>query len=299
MNCRDFDEIADSYLSNELLVETNHEVIRHIEHCRECRELLAERRELRARLQSAVREADESKIDNAFSLRLRGELRSRVERPARSFARLRFAFASVAVVLLAILGIALFLTIGRKGVEQAAQPSEPADVNVIIPPDETRIVPAFLVKVSQDAFDDHINCALSHNLRELPISLEKAARTVDAVNLGFDRSVIQALQEKFGSEVKLVKAHYCVINGRHFTHVVIEEAGRTMSVLLTKRTDADPDAADPMPCGTSGDLTAACFSSGGYAVFVVSNSLESETLLVANTIAGAIVDHIGKVRVAA
>ena len=33
MRCEDFREIADSFLSDELLVETNHEVVRHLEDC--------------------------------------------------------------------------------------------------------------------------------------------------------------------------------------------------------------------------------------------------------------------------
>jgi hypothetical protein len=299
MNCRDFDEIVDSYLSNELLVETNHDVIRHLEHCRDCRELLAERRELRARLKGAIMNVEESQIDPAFAVRAREELRSKFERPARSFAGMRFAFAGLAVVMVAVVGVALLLISGRKPTEQAVLPPEPTPSNMIIPPEGTRVVPAFLVEVSRDAFDDHKNCALAHKLKERPISLEKAARTVDAVNLGIDRNVMEALRERFGNDAKLIKAHYCLINGRYFTHVVVAIANRTTSFLLTKQSDAERDSADPTPCGTDGNLSSACFSSGGYAVFVVSDSLESETLQVANTISGAVVRHIAKARVAA
>ncbi|MEQ1763198.1 MAG: zf-HC2 domain-containing protein [Pyrinomonadaceae bacterium] len=299
MNCKDLSEIVDSYLSNELLVETNHDVIRHLESCRDCREMLAERREIRARLKSAIIAADESQIDPQFSVRLREKLRSKGEQPAQSLAGLRFAFAGLAILLLVVLGLVYFAFSGGTKIEQAVTPPEAVPSNTSIPPDGTRVVPAFLVEVSHDAFDDHKDCALAHKLKERPISLEKAARTVDAVNLGFDRDVMDALRERFGNDAKLIKAHYCVINGRYFTHVVVALANRTTSVLLTKQTDAERDSADPMPCGTNGDLSAACFSSGGYAVFVVSNSLESETLQVANTISGAVVRHIAKVRVAA
>jgi len=298
MNCKDLSELVDSYLSNELLVETNHDVIRHLEHCRDCREMLGEHRELRARLKGAVIGADESQIDHAFAVRLREDLRSRSERPARSFAGLRFAFAGMVVVLVAIVGVWLMVNRGQDAVDQAtSQQSAPA--NTIIPPAGMQIVPALLSEVSHDAFDDHKNCALAHKLKERPISLVKAAQTVDVVNLGFDGNVIQALRERFGDSVKLIKAHYCVINGRYFTHVVVALASRTVSVLLTKQSNADRATVDPMPCGVDGDLSAACFSSGGYAAFVISNALESETLQVANTISGAVVNHIGKARIAA
>jgi anti-sigma factor RsiW len=53
MQCREFREIADSYLSNELMVETNPRVIAHLEQCAECRQELKARRELRGKLREA------------------------------------------------------------------------------------------------------------------------------------------------------------------------------------------------------------------------------------------------------
>lgn len=298
MNCKDLRELVDSYLSNELLVETNHDVIRHLEHCRDCREMLGEHRELRAALKRAVIGADESQIDHAFAVRVKAQLRSTHDRPAWSLAGFRFAFGGLAVLIVGIFGVWMFVNRSSEAVDQASVP-QPATANTIVPPAGMQIVPAFLAEVSHDAFDDHKNCALTHNLTERPISLEKAAQTVDVVNLGFDRSVIAALRERFGDEVELIKAHYCLINGRYFTHVVVGLANRTVSVLLTKWADGERASVEPMPCGRDGDLSAACFSSGGYAVFVISSSAESETLRVANTIAGAVADHIGRVRITA
>ena len=37
MHCRDVRELADSFLTGQLLVETNHEVVKHLETCPECR----------------------------------------------------------------------------------------------------------------------------------------------------------------------------------------------------------------------------------------------------------------------
>jgi predicted anti-sigma-YlaC factor YlaD len=54
MQCREFREIADSYLSNELMVETNHGVIAHLEQCAECRQELKARRELRGQASRGV-----------------------------------------------------------------------------------------------------------------------------------------------------------------------------------------------------------------------------------------------------
>ena len=54
-NCKRIRAFLDSYLNNELLVETAHEVLRHLADCHACAAVLAERERLKARLQSAVR----------------------------------------------------------------------------------------------------------------------------------------------------------------------------------------------------------------------------------------------------
>ena len=75
MNCKDFREIADSYLSDELLVETNHDVLRHLENCADCRCELAARRDLRERLREAVHSAPQSRINANFAVKLKNDLR--------------------------------------------------------------------------------------------------------------------------------------------------------------------------------------------------------------------------------
>ena len=58
MECRDVREMADSFLSEQLLVETNHELLRHLETCPVCRSEMADRRALRERLRSAFVQAE-------------------------------------------------------------------------------------------------------------------------------------------------------------------------------------------------------------------------------------------------
>src|SRR4051812_27466646 len=51
MQCREARDLLDSFLGQELLVETNHDVMRHLDGCPECRAELAARRQLRGILQ--------------------------------------------------------------------------------------------------------------------------------------------------------------------------------------------------------------------------------------------------------
>src|SRR6266404_5461844 len=75
MQCREVREIADSYLSNELMVETNHGVISHLEQCAECRQELKARRELRGKLREAFIKAPENQLQAEFATRLSTQLR--------------------------------------------------------------------------------------------------------------------------------------------------------------------------------------------------------------------------------
>ena len=49
--------MADSFLSDELLTETNHEILRHLDTCASCRAEIAVRRQFRASLQVAFERA--------------------------------------------------------------------------------------------------------------------------------------------------------------------------------------------------------------------------------------------------
>ena len=59
MQCRDVRELADSFLSEQLLVETNHELLRHLETCPDCRADIAGRRAIRDRLRGAFARAED------------------------------------------------------------------------------------------------------------------------------------------------------------------------------------------------------------------------------------------------
>jgi anti-sigma factor RsiW len=75
MRCRDLRDLADSFLSEQLLVETNHELLRHLDTCPDCRTDIAGRRAMRDGLRAAFGRAE--------------ALRSRPELAAELLAKLR------------------------------------------------------------------------------------------------------------------------------------------------------------------------------------------------------------------
>lgn len=291
MNCKDFKEIADSYLSNELLVETNHDVLRHLEACADCRNELSARRQLRERLRFAVMNAPESRINPGFAARVKSDLREQAFRKERSwsFAGSRTVFAGVAVVL-----IMAVVMIQNRRADQDVSWIEPTPVFTgIVLQEPLSFQRASFIEARNDAIEDHKHCALTHDLEEEPISLKEAGRRYGKANNGLDLAVINPLREAFGDQAKFVKAHFCIINNRHFAHVVIQYQKKIVSVLLTKREKADAlTDSDAISCNTTEDLRVACFESGGYSVFVVSDLNEGDNLLVARSISPSVKKHI-------
>ena len=98
--CEKIRRYFDSYLDNELLVETNHEVLGHLSACPDCRKVL----DARARLRQTVKSAVEKETAPASLL---ASVRSTIRR-RRSFFNLgirQWAMAAVAIAVLVAGGV--------------------------------------------------------------------------------------------------------------------------------------------------------------------------------------------------
>lgn len=292
MNCREFKELVDSYLSNELLVETNHSVLRHLESCSNCRAVLGDHREVRARLRNAVLNADESRIDQRFAVSVREKLRANSQRRS-SFAGiggLRLALAGVIGLVAIALGINFLVPRYLDKDDVALNPSANSVTNI------NSTAPAFdatFERVRHDAVDDHKNCALTHNLTERPITLDEAAKRFEPSNKDLDKTVISALRTSFGDDAEFIKAHYCLINGRAFAHIVLRHKGKVVSVLVNRDEEIveSPDSAGK-ECGADGSLNISCFRVGGFNIFVVSDLEKQINTNIAEAIEQPVKQHI-------
>ena len=80
LDCQHVREVMDSYLSEELSVETNHGVLRHVRECRECGAELKRRRRVRALLSESLDVAVDAD-------RVRARIANAVDRDQRSWKR--------------------------------------------------------------------------------------------------------------------------------------------------------------------------------------------------------------------
>src|ERR1051326_1468837 len=91
--CEKTRRYLDSYISNELLVETNHEVLRHLEKCPSCSSELEMRTRLRRHLKGVV---ERQSVPPDLQVRVREQIRSRSARPLWMFEWTRWAAAAAA-----------------------------------------------------------------------------------------------------------------------------------------------------------------------------------------------------------
>jgi predicted anti-sigma-YlaC factor YlaD len=178
VQCRDFRELADSYLSDELLIETNHDVLRHLEKCADCREELAARRELRRKLREGFQQAPDLQMSDEFANRLKDQLRETVLRRSHSQVPRRAAYIAVAAALV------IAAAIGFRIVQQGWRSQPPTVVSGVNPEDKpgqqrnssgSDLVNAAL---TESVIGDHRDCALSHRLEESP-----SASTTQVANM--------------------------------------------------------------------------------------------------------------------
>jgi len=257
----------DAYLSNELLVETTGEVLRHLEGCQACsREL-----ETRTRVRDALRRA-------AASQAAPDELRQSIERQLRKMEpgssgpgrRLAWAFALVALLVLG--GIVAQQQISvRRG---------------------KRIVDSVLAL----GVADHIQCAIKgHNYPDVAKPPAKLREQLGPQYAGLLEVVEQKLP---GFEV--LEAHICSVKGspRQYVHFITRGRGTILSVILTRRDGEELPQGRGLMLRNSGGvrlyeahlegMNAAGFESKGYFGFVVSDLNEPAISQIASELAPSV-----------
>src|SRR5215831_9351380 len=98
--CERTRKYLDSYITNELLVETNHEVLRHLEHCPACSVEAETRQQLRTRLKSAVKTQS---VPPELPALIRERIRTEESRTSSSWGWMRWPMTAAASVALCTL----------------------------------------------------------------------------------------------------------------------------------------------------------------------------------------------------
>jgi hypothetical protein len=257
MECRDLRVLADSFLSEQLLVETNHEVLRHLETCPACRADIAGRRAMRDGLRAAFGRAEALRPRPDLAAELLATLRPVQPEMISRRSVLQSWWALAAGVALAA-GGGLF-------VRQSASRSR-------------------LAALAREAAGDHQNCAVQFNLAERPIRLEDAGRRYGAPFGALATFELPA----FDGSVEPLERHACVYQGRRFGHIVFRYRGALTSLLVTDSASAASPELEPNSAGPA----VASLPAGRFAGFVVADLDRAHVLQLARTLAPPLSRHL-------
>jgi anti-sigma factor (TIGR02949 family) len=253
----------DAYLSNELLVETTSEILRHLETCEACtREL-----ETRARVRGFVRRAA-ANLMPPEELRLSIQRRLRETQPGLwgGSRQLNWAVALAGIVVIVLGGI-----VTREWVRVLRG---------------RRIVAGALAL----GVSDHVQCAIKgHNYPEVanpPDVLRK--------KLGPQYAALLEVVHQNLPGFEILEAHICSIPGssRKYVHFITRGRGTILSVILTKNDGAQLPSGGAFRSAAAGHvnlyqahqqgMNVAGFESRGYLGFVVSDLDTNTTLQIAD-----------------
>ncbi len=271
----------DAYLSNELLVETTGDVLRHLETCEACSGELAARTRLRDALRHAV-----ATQEPPPELRLAIQRRLRDEQPGFwGFSPARRWVVAVAAVLIVVLaGLA-----AQRWMEVARG---------------RRLVAGVL----EIGVADHVQCAVKgHNYPDVANPPEKLREKLGPQYAG----LLAVVQQKLPG-FEILEAHVCSIPGssRKYVHFITRGRGTILSVVLTRRDGEQLPRGAAFRSGTAGNvdlyqahlegMNAAGFETRDYWGFVVSDLSPAAITQIAAELAPPLKDaldaEIGSVR---
>lgn len=265
--CREVRQLADAYLSEQLLVETTHDIVRHLEGCPACRAEFDARRRLRTATKSAFERAKALGPRPAFAEAVRSRLAAEASAqaaPAMSWKRWGAVAAGLIVVAGLGLGAAQWLSVSS------------------------------LAALARLAAGDHENCALTFRLAEKPITLEQAAREFDRA-FGALAAVDPSTTALPGGPLSVVDRHSCVWEGVRFAHLVLRYKDTLVSVVIASDANAQPSwipwqalDGEPAQLAPADGLQTAAFRGARHVAFVVSALPDDDVRDVARVMAGPV-----------
>ena len=275
----------DSYLANELLVETNHEVLRHLETCPACSAELELRTRLRSRLRDAVR-AQAAPAE--LQVRIRRQLDQAASRPSFGLGWMRYAAVAAAC-----------LAIGA-GVVLVNRPERLPDLA------DRGGQSAYIERVSQSVaamlrvgLGDHLHCSVFRRYPKNPPALAEMEQELGESYKG----LLPVVAKSVPAEYRVIMAHQCGYAGRRYVHLTLQNGQHLLSVVITRKQPGESLAGlaaseapggVPLYQGQAHHYEVASFETPEYLAFVVSDLPGQTNLQIAGLLAPAVHEFLVK-----
>jgi hypothetical protein len=283
--CDQTRKYLDSYISSELLVETNHELLRHLESCAACSAELEAGVRLRNRLKTAVQNQN---VPPELPALIRERIRDRESRDGFGAGWTRWATAAAACV---VIGAGLWMNSARERIpELADRPAQRAYIER---------VSLRLAAVLKVGLADHIHCAI---FRKYPKEPPAEAQMVSDLGPSY-RGLLPVVRAAVPEGYRIVMGHQCGYAGRQYIHFTLEKDGELLSLVIAKKHDGETLEALPVSGETSlipihqaaaGRYQVAGFDAGNYFAYIVSDLKGRTNLQIASAMAPAVREFLMK-----
>ncbi|HQR34681.1 MAG TPA: hypothetical protein PLK30_18230 [Blastocatellia bacterium] len=285
MDCRNYKELLDSYLCQELAVETNHQMLNHAEYCPKCRAEMASRRNMRDALRRACfKECLSQTALDRMRAQLHAEafsLESSQKTNAPNWLEKLFSPRILVPVFSVIVVLAIGISVYLKTSSSQSKASPLSEL------------------LLTEAASDHQKCATHFALSTEVAFMPDSAEKYDEVYRGLD------LVAKSGaSGLTLRSAHVCKPDNRQFAHLVYTRGKNLISLLVTKRDGKSLQTGELTPLGTelaeleestNGALSIGARQTSKHIVLVISDLPQPENEKLAKTLALPVVEHISRI----
>jgi hypothetical protein len=276
--CKRIRSYLDSYLSNELLVETTQEVVTHLETCQTCSRCLEDRLRLKTHLKRAVMQ---EYAPPALRERIRSDLRR-----GRGFSFRTFSLAVAAVAVVAFFTFSTFFT--------GSPSKKPLSLHAEVAPGDVD------GKVLKIGFDDHVFCTIDHKLANKQFTAEQMSEKLGPEYAG----LIALVQENTPKAHIVTVGHRCHYQGREFIHLIIRNQDDVVSLVITRKNgETFPVGGGSAALEASGmgiheaswsEIQVAGFETRDYVAFVVSNKTRDDNEQLAISLGPAISGFLRK-----
>jgi hypothetical protein len=270
MECREIRQLAEAFVSEQLLVETTQAVVAHLDRCPACRAEVDALRRLRGSTRSAFERAPDLTPRPDFAADLAARLRAHAS-AVHTVRPHRRTWLALAASVLLVVGA------GWGWRDWSASSA---------------------LALLHAAVGDHRFCAIRFRLTERPIPLAEAGRRYGGID-GQLESVEPVTATLSGGPLRILERHSCVYDGRRFAHLVLRYKNETVSLLVTD--ERHPGGALGMRlAGTATALSSspavdgfhvASFRGPRHAVFVVSSLSDADL----HEVARAMIEPVSRV----
>lgn len=272
--CDKVQRYLDSYLDGELLIETNHEVLRHLDECQACTRELDARGTLKKRLHQA---GTHTAVPVYLAPRIKEALR--LEQPAGWYWSPRLWLIPVmAAVLIAFLAVS--------SVRQRAASSQ------------------HLASIMAIGIADHVHCAVPRNYALTPPSLSEMEG-----DMGSFQDMIPVVRRLIPADYRLEQAHQCTASGRRYTHMIFHNDAALISIVIARKgagesfeqykiTPASMAAGVPLYKQRIEEYAIVGAETPDRDIFVISNLSDDENTRLAEAVAPKVKDFLTQGRLA-